>query len=482
MRVLIIDDEPVLQDVLATLLRREGFQVLQALTAAEGLRQAEDGEVDLVLLDLMLPDKPGLEVLRELKGRDPEIVVVVITAYSSVETAIAAMREGAFHYIAKPFKNQEVVLTVRKGLEQHRLRTENRDLRQRLGGLGTLVWRSPLMEQVIELVRRAAPSRSNILLTGESGTGKELLARAIHQLSPRAEAPFVVVNTGSVPTDLLESTLFGHVRGAFTGAVANRRGLFEVADTGTIFLDEIGTITPPTQAKLLRVIQEREFIPVGGEQTIKVDVRIIAATNADLPQMVAEGTFREDLFYRLHVISIQLPALRERKDDIPLLVHHFLEKYGEENKKRDLELTPEALDLLTEYDWPGNVRELENVIERAVVLTSGSKIGVELIPDHVRKAPNFAMPQFVVPPEGISFKEVITDFEKRLIESTLEAAGGVQKRAAELLHIKPTTLNEMIKRYEIRPRRKRTNGIGHDVDSTPPEPSDAALSGPRATE
>ena len=286
MRVLIVDDEPVLQDVLSTLLRREGFQVVQATTASEALRQAEEQEADLVLLDLMLPDRPGLEVLRELKARDPEVVVVVITAYSSVETAITAMREGAFHYISKPFKNQEVVLTVRKGLDQRRLQVENRSLRQRLSGLDNLVWRSPAMERVIELIRRAAPSRSNVLLTGESGTGKELLARATHHLSPRAGGSFVVVNTGSVPTDLLESTLFGHIRGAFTGAVANRRGLFEVAEGGTIFLDEIGTIAPATQAKLLRVVQEREFIPVGGEQNVKVDVRIIAATNADLPRIV----------------------------------------------------------------------------------------------------------------------------------------------------------------------------------------------------
>ena len=447
MRVLIIDDEPVLQDVLATLLRREGFQVLQALTAAEGLRQAEDGEVDLVLLDLMLPDKPGLEVLRELKGRDPEVVVVVITAYSSVETAIAAMREGAFHYIAKPFKNQEVVLTVRKGLEQHRLRTENRDLRQRLGGLGTLVWRSPLMEQVIELVRRAAPSRSNILLTGESGTGKELLARAVHQLSPRAEAPFVVVNTGSVPTDLLESTLFGHMRGAFTGAVANRRGLFEVADSGTIFLDEIGTITPPTQAKLLRVIQEREFIPVGGEQTVKVDVRIIAATNADLPKMVGEGTFREDLFYRLNVITIELPPLRNRREDVLVLASQFLKRYGEENGKTTLALTPRALDVLVGYHWPGNVRQLENVIERAVVLCSGDVIDADLLPGEVLNPQ--AAPAAQLPAEGVDLKDAVNTYTRALIEASLARCGGVQRRAAQMLRVRPSTLNEMIRRLEI---------------------------------
>ncbi len=447
MRILIIDDEPVLQDVLSTLLRREGFQVVQATTAADGLRQSEEMEVDLVLLDLMLPDKPGLEVLKEIKSRDPEAVVVVITAYSSVETAIAAMRDGAFHYIAKPFKNQEVVLTVRKGLEQRRLRTENRDLRQRLEGLGTLVWRSQVMEQVIELVRRAAPSRSNILLTGESGTGKELLARAIHQLSPRVGAPFVVVNTGSVPTDLLESTLFGHVRGAFTGAVANRRGLFEVADTGTIFLDEIGTITPPTQAKLLRVIQGREFIPVGGEQTIKVDVRIIAATNADLARMVGEGTFREDLFYRLNVITIELPPLRKRHDDIPALTNHFLRRYGEENGKPALALIPRTLDVLMGYHWPGNVRQLENVIERAVVLCPGDTIDVDLLPAEVL-APQ-AAPAAQLPADGVDLKDAVNAYTRALIEASLSRCGGVQRRAAQMLKVRPSTLNEMIRRLGI---------------------------------
>ncbi len=445
MRVLIVDDEPVLQDVLSTLLRREGFQVVQAMTAADALRQAEEQEIDLVLLDLMLPDRPGMEVLKELRTRDPEMVVVVITAYSSVETAITAMREGAFHYIPKPFKNQEVVLTVRKGLEQHRLRSENRALRQRLAGLDNLIWRSAAMERMIELVRRAAPSRSNILITGESGTGKELLARAVHHLSNRAEGPFVVVNTGSVPTELLESTLFGHVRGAFTGAVANRRGLFEVADSGTIFLDEIGTITPPTQAKLLRVIQEREFIPVGGEQTVKVDVRLIAATNAELPRMVAEGTFREDLYYRLNVITIETPPLRQRREDIPALAHHFLRRFGQENGKLNLTLTPAALDALVGYHWPGNVRQLENVIERAVVLSSDDAIDLDLLPNEVL-APAGDLVRTELPAEGLDLREAVNEYTKALIGASLARCGGVQRRAAQMLRVSPSTLNEMIKR------------------------------------
>jgi transcriptional regulator with GAF, ATPase, and Fis domain len=278
----------------------------------------------------------------------------------------------------------------------------------------------------------------------------------------------VTVNSGNLPPDLLESNLFGHVKGAFTGAVYPKKGLFELADKGTIFFDEIGNIPLETQAKLLRVIQEREFMRLGGIDTIKVDVRIIAATNVDLRKMMDDGRFREDLYYRLHVITVQLPALRERRDDIPLLVQHFLEKYGEENNKKSLEITPEALDILFDYDWPGNVRELENVIERAVVLSNGPRLDADLVPEHVRTSKRFQMPQFVVPPEGISFREVITDFERRLIESTLEAAGGVQKRAAELLHIKPTTLNEMIKRHDIRPRRKRATLAG--IERQDPDP------------
>ncbi|NCO69485.1 MAG: sigma-54-dependent Fis family transcriptional regulator, partial [Acidobacteria bacterium] len=426
MKVLIVDDEPVLQDVLSTLLRREGFEVVQALTAAEAVRQAEDQEIDLVLLDLMLPDRPGLEVLRELKERDSEVVVIVVTAYSSVETAITAMREGAFHYIPKPFKNQEVVLTVRKGLEQRRLRTENRALRQRLAGIENLIWRSPEMEGVIEMIRRSAPSRSNILLTGESGTGKEVLARATHQLSNRSEGPFVVVNTGSVPTELLESTLFGHTRGAFTGAIAARRGLFEVADGGTIFLDEIGTVTLQTQAKLLRVVQEREFTPLGGEQVIKVDVRLIAATNADLPSMVAAGTFREDLFYRLNVITIEIPPLRRRRSDIPALASHFLRRFADENGKPRIAFAPSALDVLVAYHWPGNVRQLENVVERAVVLCQDDVIDVELFPNEVL-APQGeqATP---IPSDGVDLREAVNEYTRALIQTSLARCGGVQRR------------------------------------------------------
>jgi len=473
--ILVVDDEEIMREILETLLTREGYDVRVASSGTEGLELARALPFDAAIVDIMMPGMNGIETLDELKRIDEDLAVIIITAYASVESAISAMKAGAFDYITKPFKNDEVLVVVRNAMERRRLVHENRNLRQniqeRYHKFANIIGKSPRMRQVFDLIIQAAPSRSTILIQGESGTGKELVARAIHANSSRSERSFVTVNSGNLPPDLLESTLFGHVKGAFTGAVYPKKGMFDLADKGSIFFDEIGNVPLETQAKLLRVIQERDFMRLGGMETIKVDVRIIAATNVDLRQMMEEGKFREDLFYRLHVISIQLPPLRDRKDDITLLVHHFLEKYGEENRKRDLELMPDALDLLTEYDWPGNVRELENVIERAVVLTPGPRIDVDLIPDHVRKAPNFQMPQFVVPPEGISFKDVITDFEKRLIESTLEAAGGVQKRAAELLHIKPTTLNEMIKRYEIRPRRKRNvNGAnGNGADSPAPQ-------------
>src|SRR5215203_1315178 len=457
--ILVVDDEEIMREILETLLTRAGYDVRLASSGAEGLELARALPFDAAIVDIMMPGLDGIATLDELKRIDEDLAVLIITTYASVESAIAAMKGGAFDYITKPFKNEEVLVVVRNAMERRRLVTENRSLRQniqeRYHKFANIIGRSPKMRQVFDLIIQAAPSRSTILIQGESGTGKELVARALHANSSRSERSFVTVNSGNLPPDLLESTLFGHVKGAFTGAVYPKKGMFDLADKGSVFFDEIGNVPLETQAKLLRVIQERDFMRLGGMETIKVDVRIIAATNVDLRQMMEEGRFREDLFYRLHVISIHLPPLRDRKDDIPLLAQHFLAKYGDENQKGGMELTPDFLDLLTDYDWPGNVRELENVIERAVVLSPGQRIGVELIPDHVRKAPNFQMPQFVVPPEGISFKDVITDFEKRLIESTLEAAGGVQKRAAELLHIKPTTLNEMIKRYDIRPRRRK---------------------------
>jgi two-component system response regulator PilR (NtrC family) len=468
--ILVIDDEEIMREILEALLTREGYQVRMATSGEEGLELARGATFDAAIVDVMMPGMDGLTVLEELKRLDDDFPVLMVTAFASVETAIAAMKRGAFDYITKPFKNDEVLVVVRNAMERRRLVAENTALRQNLQAqyqrFAGIIGRSPRMKQVFDLIIQAAPSRSTIRVTGESGTGKELVARALHSNSSRSDRAFVTVNSGNLPSDLLESTLFGHVKGAFTGAVYPKKGMFDLADKGSIFFDEIGNIPPETQAKLLRVMQEREFMRLGGTDNVKVDVRIIAATNCDLREMVEEGRFREDLYYRLHVINIFLPPLRERKDDVPLLAQHFLEKYREENNKRDIELGADALDLLMDYDWPGNVRELENVMERAVVLSSGSRIGAELIPDYVRSAPRFHIPRFVVPPEGISFKDVITDVEKRLIESTLEAAGGVQKRAAELLKIKPTTLNEMIKRYDIGTRRKKASGAADDADAS----------------
>jgi two-component system response regulator PilR (NtrC family) len=472
--ILVIDDEEIMREILEALLTREGYQVRIASSGEEGLEIARSTPFDAAIVDVMMPGMDGIATLEELRRLDEDLPVLMITAFASVETAIAAMKRGAFDYITKPFKNDEVLVVVRNAVERRQLVAENTALRQTLQAqyqkFAGIIGRSPRMKQVFDLIIQAAPSRSTILVTGESGTGKELVARAIHTNSPRAERAFVTVNSGNLPPDLLESTLFGHVKGAFTGAVYPKKGLCDLADKGSIFFDEIGNIPPETQAKLLRVMQEREFMRLGGMDTIKIDVRIIAATNCDLRQMVEDGRFREDLFYRLHVINIFLPPLRQRKDDIPLLAQHFLEKYGKENNRPGMEITSDALDLMMDYDWPGNVRELENVMERAVVLSSGVRIGADLIPEHIRTAPAFHIPKFVVPPEGISFKDVITNVEKRLIESTLEAAGGVQKRAAELLKIKPTTLNEMIKRYEIGTRRKKGAGIVEDEQPTTSRP------------
>ncbi len=458
--VLVIDDEEVIRrEILQPLLEGEGYRVSLAASGEEGIELARSQSFDVAIVDVMMPGIGGNETLDELRKLDEDLPVILITAFGSLEKAVAATKRGAFNYLDKPFKNEKVLVVVRNAVERRRLVTENRAQRESLRAqsheFSDIIGKSRRMQSVFELIAQAAPSRTTILVQGESGTGKELAARALHDNSNRADRPFVTVNSGSLPPDLLESHLFGHLRGAFTGAIAPKKGLFEIADKGTIFFDEIGSVPIETQAKLLRVMQEREFMRLGGVDTVKVDVRIIAATNVDLTSMVADGRFREDLYYRLHVIKVELPPLRDRREDIRLLAQHFLEKYGLENDKRHLELTPDALDLMEQYDWPGNVRELENVVERAVVLATGTRIDVALIPDAVRTSRPFQIPQFVMPPEGISLKEVTAAFETQLIERTLVAADGVQKRAAEMLRIKPTTLNEMIKRLGVRPRRKR---------------------------
>jgi len=448
--VLVIDDEPVLQDVLKALLEGNGFDYHPATTASDGMRVLREEDVDVVLLDLMLPDGNGLELLPDVKAYDPHLPVIVITAYSSIESAIAAMREGAFHYVPKPFKNEEVLHLVRRATERRRLQVENLLLRSRLDGMGEIVGKSRPMHEVFELMRRAAPARSNILIVGESGTGKELVARAIHRLSPRREQPFVPVHTSAIPSELLESTLFGHVKGAFTGAIQSRKGLFEASHEGTLFLDEVGTISLETQTKLLRVIQEREIRRVGGVESKKVDVRLVAATNTDLWQEVESGRFREDLYYRLNVITIELPPLRDRREDVPLLAAHFLKVYAEENERDVGGFSPQAMDAMTDYSWPGNVRELENAVERAVVLCRGQTIELEELPQALRGGGAVGYPTDEIPPEGIDFRDAVGSYQAHLIRQALRRSDNVQRRAAKMLNLSPTTLNEMVHRLGVR--------------------------------
>ena len=448
-RILVIDDEDVVREVFQRLLKSEGYHAELCTSGEEGLKLVREREFDAVVLDVMMNGIGGLATLQELRKTDSDVPVIMVTAYASMENAIECMKQGAFDYITKPFKNDEVMLSIQKAIEQRILLRENKNLKSQLKGIygfENIVGHSEQMKKVFDLVSQVAPSRSTILITGESGTGKELIAKAIHFHSPRAGKPFVVVNSGSLPPDLLESNLFGHMKGSFTGAISSKKGLFEVADGGSIFLDEIGNIHLDTQSKLLRVIQEKEFMRVGGVDTVHVDVRIVAATNSDLYSLVKQGKFREDLYYRLNVISIQLPPLRDRMDDIPLLADFFIQKYCRENEKPPLHLTPQALNALMDYHWPGNVRELENVIERAVVLCRSETITVDLLPENIW---NKSKP-YMIADTNLPFKDKVDQYRKLLILDALQKAAGVQKEAARLLRIKPTTLNEMIKRYNIK--------------------------------
>jgi DNA-binding NtrC family response regulator len=399
-----------------------------------------------------LPGRSGLAVLQEFRRRNATLPVIVLTALKDVDVARAAFKNGAQDYIPKPWDADELIAQILRALEQRSLREENVRLRRALKAryrLENIVGKGEAMQKVFDLIELVAPTRSTVLISGESGTGKELVAHTIHNRSPRADFSFVPVNTGSMPDDLLESILFGHVRGAFTSAVASKKGLFEVAHQGTIFFDEIGTVGPATQAKLLRVIQEGEFMRLGSNETIKVDARILAATNVDLKNLVADGRFREDLYYRLNVISLPLPPLRERREDIPLLIEHFVRHYGEESGKPMRRFTPDALQLLLDYRWPGNVRQLENAVERAVVLSAKEDLGVELLPDEIAR-PDLERADKLIPR---SLEEMVTDYERRIILEALEEAGGSQTAAARLLGVPLSTLNQKIKRLGIEVQR-----------------------------
>jgi DNA-binding NtrC family response regulator len=450
-RILIVDDEPVVADVLGTLLRKEGHDVATAADGATGRGLIEaGGPWDAILLDVMLPDANGLDVLRWIRDRDPDVAVLMITAFGTVENAVTAMKLGAFHYLTKPFKNEEVRHLVAQAARTTRLRTENKDLKRELEQryrYEKIVGKSRAMQEVYRFIDQVAQSRATVLINGESGTGKELVAHAIHRRSQRAAEPFMIVNSHSIPTELLEDNLFGHAKGAFTGAGASKIGLLEVADRGTVLFDEISTVTPEVQSKLLRVIQDKEFLPLGALENRTVDVRIIAATNEDLKQLIEVGRFREDLYYRLNVISVSIPPLRARLEDIPILVEHFLEKFNVENDKKVARVTPEVMDRFFSYPWPGNVRELENVVERGVVLARGDEIGIDLLPTDLSR--RVSMPDAAPLSEGVRFYDAVGRFERQLIEGALRRTGGVQKQAAEILGLKPTTLNEKIKRLGI---------------------------------
>jgi DNA-binding NtrC family response regulator len=483
--ILVVDDEIEIREGLEALLTSEGFEVTPADTGEAGLQRLEDRPFDLMLLDVSLPDRNGLELLREIRRRDPNLSIILITAFGSIDMARAAFKGGAQDFITKPWSNDELIAQVSVAIEGRRLREENvqlkRALKQRYN-FPSIIGKSEKMLAVFDLITQVAPSRSTVLIYGESGTGKELIAKAIHSASTRADKAFIPVNTGSIPVDLLESQLFGHVKGAFTSAVASKKGLFEVADQGTIFFDEISTIGPETQAKLLRVIQEREFMRLGGTETIKVDVRILTASNEDLTKLVREGRFRDDLYHRLNVISVQLPPLRDRKEDIPLLIDRFLEQFCHENGKPPRQFSHGAMKLLMDYDWPGNVRELENVVERAVVLSTQEGVDVDLLPENVRtreivKGVRLQLAEFLPPLPGEvggrttapapSLFEILEEVERRIIVDMLERTNWNQTEAAERFQIPLSTLNQKIKRLGIETRRRATpprGGYGYNAD------------------
>ena len=450
LRIVVVDDEPAQRELIGGFLRKQGHDVLLAAGGPEALAHVRDRQVDLVLSDCRMPAMSGPELLSGIKAVNPEIPLVLMTAYGTVETAVQAMKDGAADYLAKPLDLEELMVRLARVTEQSRLRSEVRDLQRQLverHRLEGIIGESGRMQEVLALAKRVAPSDATVLIRGESGTGKELIARAIHFNSARANGPLVSLNCAALPEQLLESELFGHEKGAFTGAVAQRTGRFEQADGGSIFLDEIGDLSPSLQVKLLRVLQERQFERVGGNKTIDADVRIMAATHRDLEAAMREGTFREDLYYRLNVVTIQIPPLRERREDIPLLLEHFLRKFTEKNRRDVTGLTAAARDALLKYDYPGNVRELENIVERAVLLCRGRVIDVEDLPAAARPGQRGA-----AEPLPKDLPGVLADIERQAIESALERTDGIQTQAAESLGISERVLRYKMKKYGLEGR------------------------------
>ncbi len=450
LRILIVDDEASQRELVAGFLKKQGHEVLLADGGAEALTRVKETRVDLVLSDFKMPGMSGLEVLRGVKAVNPEIPFILVTAYGTVETAVQAMKEGAADYLTKPLDLEELLLRIGRVSEQVRLQSAVRDLQARLverHRLEGIIGESGRMQEVLALVKRVAPSNATVLIRGESGTGKELIARAIHFNSPRGEGPLVTLNCAALPEQLLESELFGHERGAFTGAVVQRKGRFEQADGGSIFLDEIGDLSPTLQVKLLRVLQERQFERLGGNRTLAVNVRILAATHRDLEQALRDGTFREDLYYRLNVVTIQVPPLRERREDIPLLLEHFLRKFAQKNRRELTGLTAAARDAFLRYDYPGNVRELENIVERSVLLCRGQVIDLEDLPMALR--PGERGP---AEPEPRRLPDLLAGIERQAIRAALERHGGIQTQAAAELGIGERVLRYKMKKYGLEGR------------------------------
>ncbi len=447
-RILVVDDEKSMCQFLSIMLRKEGYAIDAVSDGEQAIEAVRSGGYDVVLTDIKMAGMNGIEVLREIKQIDPTMPVVIMTAYASQKTAIEAVNQGAFHYLIKHAKNDEIKMVVRNALDMKKVRRENVMLRRQLrktGDIRAIIGKSEEMQKVYRLVDKVADTESTILIAGESGTGKELIARAIHQRSSRANGPFVSINCGALPESLLESELFGHVKGSFTGAVRDKEGLFKVAQGGTFFLDEIGETSPTIQVKLLRVLQEREVIPVGGTNPIKVDVRLVAATNADLEKAIRQARFRPDLYYRLNVIPVNLPPLRRRRDDVPLLVNHFLKKYNEGvPKERQKDMSRAALEVLVAYDWPGNVRELENVIERAVILEDSPHITVESLPDKLRRRESSGE-RLIVDQAQVTLEEL----EKEYLIKVLNDTHWQKKKASAILGINASTLYRKIQRYGL---------------------------------
>jgi DNA-binding NtrC family response regulator len=452
-KVLVIDDSPETCASLAEYLRSEAFETDTSTDAVSGIALLEKHFYDVVITDLKMPAIDGMEVLKHVKQRDPESVCIILTGYGTIKNAVEAIKSGAFDYLTKPVKLDEVLISIKRAIEHRNLKRENVLLKNQLKKkyqFENIIGDSEKIQEVFKTIEKVADTDSTILILGESGTGKELIAKAIHYNSYRRDNPFVPVNCAAIPSELLESELFGHEKGAFTNAISTRIGRFELANSGTLFLDEIGDMSPNLQSKLLRILQERQFERIGGTKTIKIDIRVVAATHQDLRKAVEEKRFREDLFYRLNVIPIDVPSLRERKSDIALLVHHFLGQFNRTKKRRVRGIDPGALSRLMQYDWPGNVRELENMIERIIILSSNDIIKVSDLPEKLLSLPAGAAPgDMRIPDEGLSLESALSQLEKNLILQALSKTGGVKNRAAQLLNLNRTTLIEKIKRLNI---------------------------------